>query len=221
MKRKTEPERASKTVPVKIPTEPDKIARLEARNGLRQFDAVVGLINGALGQKEGFKLRPSAALELNRLAIDGVHPQAGGYRTSPIKISGSSHQPPTARDVPALVEEMCEYVNETRQKSPIHLAAYIMWRMNWIHPFPDGNGRTARALSYAILCIRLGFQLPGTKTVPEQISADKFLYYDALEAADKAWADGKLDVSAMERLLSSSLASQLMSVHRLATGEAP
>jgi hypothetical protein len=30
----------------------------------------------------------------------------------------------------------------------IHLAAYLMWRLNWIHPFADGNGRTARMTSY-------------------------------------------------------------------------
>jgi Fic family protein len=217
--RKTEPERASRPLPVPIPKDPEEIARLEARNGLRQFDAVVQTIDDALKAGRQFRLRPSLALELNRLAIDGVNEFAGGYRTFPIEISGSKHQPPPAREVPSLVENMCDYVNDQWQKTPIHLTAYLMWRMNWIHPFPDGNGRTARAVSYAVLCIRLGYRLPGTRTIPEQIASNKFPYYDALEAADQALSENRLDVSAMEELLSGTLAKQLMDVHRAATGQ--
>ncbi|HET9282483.1 MAG TPA: Fic family protein [Candidatus Angelobacter sp.] len=54
------------------------------------------------------------------------------------------------------------------RKSAIHLAAYVIWRLNWIHPFADGNGRTSRALSYLVLCTRLGERLPGTVTIPDQ-----------------------------------------------------
>src|ERR1700691_2453032 len=52
-------------------------------------------------------------------------------------------------------------VNEHWEESnAIHLAAYILWKLNWIHPFADGNGRTARAVSYAVLCIKLDGLLP-------------------------------------------------------------
>jgi len=78
---------------------------------------------------------------------------AGNYRPSDIKIEGSRHQPVGAHLVPEKVEELCDYVNEHWDLSAIHLAAYVMWRLNWIHPFADGNGRTSRALSYLILCI--------------------------------------------------------------------
>jgi Fic family protein len=50
------------------------------------------------------------------------------------------------------------------QSTPIHLAAYLMWRLNWIHPFADGNGRTSRIISYVVLSIRAGAILPGTPT---------------------------------------------------------
>jgi Fic family protein len=211
-------ERASKLLRTPLPTDPDEIARLEARNALRQFDAVVRLVDDALAGRH-FLLRPSSILELNRLAIEDVVEQAGAYRTIPITISDSKHQPPIAKEVPFLVEGMCDYVNENWGKvAPVHLAAYLMWRTNWIHPFPDGNGRTSRALSYAVLCIRLGYRLPGTKTIPEQIAKDKFPYYDALESADKAWSSGRTDVSLLEELLSDALAAQLLYLHRLATG---
>ena len=217
---RSDQERGSKPLPPQIQKDPEEIARLEARNGLRQFDAVVQLIDQALGRSGTFKLRPSMILELNRLAIAEIHELAGVYRPFPIEITKSPHQPPPARDVPRLMEEMCDYVNENWHLPPIHLASYLMWRLNWIHPFADGNGRTARAASYAILCIRLGYRLPGTKTIPEQIVPNKIPYYAALEAADEAWAKEKtVDVSEMERLMGDMLAAQLMDVHRLATGE--
>jgi fido (protein-threonine AMPylation protein) len=50
---------------------------------------------------------------------------------------------------------------------------HLMWRINWIHPFDDGNGRTARMASYAVLCVLLGYELPGTKAIFEQIAEHK------------------------------------------------
>jgi hypothetical protein len=58
---------------------------------------------------------------------------------------------------------LCEYINENWKKSAVHLAAYVLWKMNWIHPFADGNGRTARAVSYVVLSIKLDSLLPGTQ----------------------------------------------------------
>jgi Fic family protein len=91
--------------------------------------------------------------------------------------------------------------------------------MNWIHPFADGNGRTARAVSYVVLSIKLDSLLPGTPTIPEQIAANKDPYYKALEDADKAWTLQKIDVSALEGLLGDMLAQQLLNAAKEAAGE--
>jgi hypothetical protein len=61
--------------------------------------------------------------------------------------------------------------------------------------------------------LRLGYLLPGKLTIPEQISADKTPYYKALEAADIAWGEGRIDLTAMKELLGSMLAAQLVAVH--------
>jgi Fic family protein len=107
---------------------------------------------------------------------------------------------------------MCDYVNQHWvDKSAIHLAAYILWKLNWIHPFADGNGRTARAVSYVVLSIRANSLYPGTNSIPDQISTDKKPYYEALELADAAWkATSQVDVSALEKMLSQMLATQLL-----------
>lgn len=210
-------ERHSKAFDAELITDPDEKAKNEARNGLKQYDFVVEAIEHWITSGRTFKLRPSLILQLNRIALEGISAYAGNYRPSEIKIEGSRHRPVGAHLVPEKMEELCDYVNENWNKSAIHLAAYVMWRLNWIHPFADGNGRTSRALSYLVLCIRLGEKLPGTLTVPDQISRNKSPYYEALEAADHACSEGQLQLARLEDLLKSLLAAQLVSILKAAT----
>jgi Fic family protein len=93
-----------------------------------------------------------------------------------------------------------------------------MWRLNWIHPFADGNGRTSRILSYIVLCIRAEALFPGTPTIPDQIVENRHPYFEALDAADEAWKSAQLDLSKMEALLESLLANQLMKAFEHAGG---
>lgn len=193
-------------------------ARLEVENGLRQFDRVLQLIEEGVAGR--FRLRPSQMLTLNRLAVEGLVEKPGSFRLNSIEIFGSKHQPPECIHVPELVDELCEYVNDHWvDRTPLHLASYVMWRVNWIHPFEDGNGRTSRAASYLVLCVKLGFRLPGARTIPERIVGNKFPYYAALDAADAAWRRGALDVSKMESLLADHLASQLVDIITAAGGK--
>jgi Fic family protein len=190
---------------------------LEARNGAIQFLAV---LHHASEWKDGeSRLTPDTLLELQRLVINQIYSCAGSFRDDSVGISGVKHKPPDCREVAALVDEMCNYVNVNWDKPAIHLTAYLMWRVNWIHPFFGGNGRTARAVAYLVLCAKLGFTLPGTNTIPDLIVADRDPYYQALREADEAWAQGSLDVGMMESLMSSLLAQQLADVHRQATGK--
>lgn len=159
-------------------------------------------------------MRFTHLLTLNRIVLEGISKLAGTFRPGLIRISNSEHQPPEPTQVPLLIEDFCDYINEAfRTKSALHIAAYALWRLNWIHPFADGNGRTARVVSYILLCARLGYRVPGTPTIPEQIAANKGPYYAALEEADKAFAAGVIDVSGLEKLLGAHLATQLLHVH--------
>ncbi len=153
--RRTDIQRDSRPASHQLFTSAEQKAELEARNGLLQFDEVIRLI------KQGFVLRPSILQRLQRLAIQDIYTCAGNYRTGPVLIAGTTHQPPLAHEVPEQVEELCEYVNTHKDRSALHLAAFVMWKVNWIHPFSGGNGRTSRALSYLVLCSRLGYKLPG------------------------------------------------------------
>jgi len=210
---RTEEDRHSRAIEPELVSDADERAAREARNGLRQFDRVIELVDYFLDPDRPFKLRSSHLLTLHREALDGLSNYAGNFRPAGISIGGSKHQPVGAHQVPEAVEDLCDYINENwRTKSAIHLASYCLWKLNWIHPFTDGNGRTSRALSFMVLCIRLGYRVPGTNTIPAQISADKTPYYKALEAADAAWRERNVDLSILENYLSHLLAQQLASV---------
>jgi Fic family protein len=212
--------RHSEAASADLIADPEERARREAENGLKQFDSVVSLVQRYQAEHWRFALRVSTIRGLHRDALLGIHPLAGNFRPSTVKIVGSMHQPPDAWQVPVLVEELCDYVNDQWTASPaLHLAAYVMWRLNWIHPFADGNGRTARAVSYLVLCMKMGGRIAGTRTIPDLISQNKGLYYDTLEAADKSLVSSQaLDLSELEGVLENLLANQLVSALEEASG---
>lgn len=216
------PPRHSEAEEASLITNEDEKAAAEARNALKQYDLVLALIDEWLQPDRKFKLRPSIILQLHRAALEGLSSHAGNWRPAGVTIGDSKHQPPAAHLVAELIEQLCDYINENWEtKSAIHLASYAMWRLNWIHPFSDGNGRTSRALSYLVLCLKLEARLPGKTTIPEQIAEDKSPYYEALESADQNSKDGHIDLSAMEALLDAFLAKQLLDAYKLAKGETP
>jgi Fic family protein len=205
--------RHTSTEQVDLISDPDEKARREAENGVRQTELALEIIRAFVKEKEQpFRLRQGILMQLHSVALDGIHMFAGTFRNGVATIHGSNHDPVPAFLVADEVADMCEYVNRHwAEKSAIHLAAYILWKLNWIHPFADGNGRTARAISYVVLSVRAHSLYPGTNTIPDQIATDKKPYYDALEVADAAWkATGQVDVSSLETMLSRMLATQLL-----------
>lgn len=207
-------ERHSKSFEPNIKFGKQERAEQEVENGIQQFNAAMEIVRDSMGKEgERFILRPRHLLMLNAKALEGINARAGTYRNTEIEITESHHIPPDHFDVPELVANMCDYVNDNwDSKNALHLAAYLMWKINWIHPFDDGNGRTSRITSYMIMNIKLNSILPGSPSIPDQIAENKTPYYDALEFSDKALLEtGAVDVSKMEELIEALLAKQLLS----------
>jgi Fic family protein len=210
----TEGERHSIAAQPSLIEDPEAIALRESENAVAQFDRVLDLIDEVARDARPFRLRTSMILDLHRIALEGLSAYAGNFRPGDVEIGKSKHVPPQAHLVPGLIEEMCEFVMDNFESAQaLHLCAYVMWRLNWIHPFTDGNGRTSRALAYFVLCAKIGYRLPGHETLPEQIAADKAPYYAALEDADGHWAINSLDLKSLESLLDQCLAKQLLSAY--------
>jgi len=146
---------------------------------------------------------------LNAAATANIAQFGGRYREEPIYVG--SHIPPHFKTVPDQMDRFLSLVHENWDimTEPTLLPAYALWRMNWIHPFVEGNGRTARAACYYLLCMRFGQLLPGSTIVPERIRANREPYYAALAAADRAWEKGHFDVSELAAYLETLLIAQL------------
>jgi Fic family protein len=99
--------------------------------------------------------------------------------------------------------------NWTIVDHPTLLPAYALWRLNWIHPFVEGNGGTARAACYYLICMKQGRLLGGKRIVPERIRENRAPYYAALKAADERWEMGDFDVNELAEYLGSLLIGQL------------
>lgn len=179
-------------------------------NGSRQYDFLRSVVGASLAINRPF-LSASIIKSLNFLAITCLHAYAGQYR--PCGVTVNNHNPPEHHQVDALMEDFVNYVNRNwnNDTDPVTLASYVLWRLNHIHPFINGNGRTARAACYFVLCVMAGQWLPGTTILPELIRRDRDDYVKALEQIDASSKAGKLDITPLHSLLSKLLEEQLAS----------
>ena len=181
--------------------------QVQERNLLRQYDLLTNCVE--IGLQHGPTALDKYTLwALNHVAVANLSQFGGRFREEPIYVG--NHKPPHFKEVPELMDRFISFIHENwHNGTPTQLAAYGLWRLNWIHPFIEGNGRTARATCYYLLCVHSGGLLPGRKIVPERIRDDRQPYYDALRAADQAWEEGHLDLSEMEEYLARLLEAQL------------
>ena len=187
---------------------PEFFARVQEQNLLRQYDLLANSIE--IGLRRGVEAFDKYTLwSLNAAAVANIAQFGGRFREQPIYVG--KHRPPHFKDVPNLMDQFISLVHENWYilDHPTYLPAYALWRMNWIHPFIEGNGRTARAACYYLICLKAGQLLPGKKIVPERIRENRQPYYKALQAADQHWENGDFDVSELADYLQGLLKAQL------------
>ncbi|WP_374650365.1 Fic family protein [Rhizorhabdus sp.] len=145
-----------------------------------------------------------------------LHP--GEYRDSPVHLAKADgtvvYRPPHHDQVPDLMRQFVIDISKMwASHGPIETAAFALWRINWIHPFKNGNGRTARAFSYACLCLKLGFMPGGSPTVIDLIMRNKPEFEQALAAGDQRFAaTGQPDLVQLEQFLLKLFMQQLEAI---------
>ncbi|MFH1561117.1 MAG: Fic family protein [Patescibacteria group bacterium] len=133
-------------------------------------------------------LEPKDVIQIHNWIMKGL-PNAeptNEFRKVPVAIGNPktrkiSYLAPPAKVVPALTTELLEWY----QRSPAHLnpiikAAVCHYRLVWIHPFVDGNGRSARALATLVL-LRENFDIKRFFTLDDYYDADRTAYYQAIQ----------------------------------------
>lgn len=122
--------------------------------------------------------------KLDALVFSGKRARPTPYRDGQNvirdSVGGLVYLPPEAGDVPGLMQELVEWVQSAEKEQPVPVVAGLAhYQFVTIHPFYDGNGRTARALATWIL-YRGGYDLGKFYALEEFYSQDLEGYYDAL-----------------------------------------
>lgn len=126
--------------------------QLQISNGNRQYDFLFSIVEASLAMGRPF-LSQHIVKAFNFQAITCLHINPGEYRPCPVTVG--AHTPPDCYRVPALMDDFVNMVNRNWDRiDPVVLATFVLWRLNNIHPFINGNGRTARAACYYVLCLK-------------------------------------------------------------------
>ncbi|MDR1581354.1 MAG: Fic family protein [Synergistaceae bacterium] len=131
-------------------------------------------------RSEPFAFSNDIILNLHRLFYRGIDSdKAGVYRDRQVFITGTEYVPPPSAGLPALMMGFVDELNDMRERvHPVRFAAFAHRKLVDIHPFTDGNGRTARLLMNLILVNR-GYQIV---IIPPALRVD---YINALKAAQR------------------------------------
>ncbi len=171
---------------------------LEATNHAAALDFIKEQI-----KRKPSDLRERDILRIHEIILDRIDKEnAGIYRRFPVRISGSAVVLPNPRKVQTLMDEFFLWLRKEAKLHAVELAAEAHYRLVTIHPFVDGNGRTARLLMNMILMIK-GFPPAIIRKI------DRLAYIKSLEKSQLVNGEGdsrndyfKLIAAAVDRSLS-------------------
>lgn len=134
--------------------------------------------------------------ELQQITVQNLNKEgdlnSGSYRNHQVMISGSAHLPPDFMQVPNYMKELVDFINcEDPPKYDLIKVALVHHRFGWIHPFGNGNGRTVRLLTYALL-LKYGFNIGDYDRLINPTAVfccDREKYYSMLTIADQGTAE--------------------------------
>ncbi len=132
---------------------------VQEKNLIRQYDLLTNCVE--IGLKQGHTALDKYTLwALNHVAVANISQFGGRFREEPIYVG--NHLPPHFKDVPELMDRFISTIHENWFNwNATEMAAYGLWRLNWIHPFIEGNGRTARATCYYLTLRKIGRPVTG------------------------------------------------------------
>lgn len=146
---------------------------LEATNHAQAIDWVQAKVSN--NQND---LTEQDVLKIHEIVLEGIDTEnAGRYRNVPVRISGSPLVLPNWAKVPDLMHEFLSWIKlAEKTMHPVEVASEAHYRLVSIHPFVDGNGRTARLLMNLIL-LRQGYPFAIIQ------KKDRLAYISSLEKA--------------------------------------
>lgn len=160
---------------------------LKPEQEVRNYFLALNYLEEKVNKKEKFSKK--LILDVQKLVEKGASKEKIGLR-GPMppgvlfavydsKTGNPDYIPPEYCDIPGLLDELIEYVNTT-DDHPLIVAAVVHYQLVTIHPFEDGNGRTARLLSGYIMDLN-GYGFNGVGSLEEYFAYDIDEYYESIQ----------------------------------------
>jgi Fic family protein len=154
-------------------------------------------------------------LKIHELLVEGVRggeASPGRFREKQNWIVDMStmkavYTPSPPNEVPGLMDEMIEWLNDKHDFHPVLLAGIAQFQFVHIHPFLDGNGRAARLLSTLSL-YRAGYDFKQLFSISEYYDRDRPAYYEAIQSV----RENKMDMTGWLEYFCHGLAIQTQEV---------
>src|SRR3989337_2325396 len=163
-----------------------KGVRPDDKKELLNYKKAMDFIAKYLGKED--PVTEGLVREIHKMLVKGVRggqADPGNYRKVQNYVVNSRtkeiiYTPPPPLEVPYLMSELVEWLNKDKDISPIPIAGISQFQFVHIHPFIDGNGRTARLLSTLIL-YKTGYDFKRLFTISEYYDKDRPDYYKAIQ----------------------------------------
>lgn len=160
---------------------------LKPEQEIRNYFLALNLLEEKLEKKELFSkkliLEVQALVEKGaskeKIGLRGAMPPGMLFAVYDTETGAPDYIPPEYSEIPGLLDELVEYVNTT-DDHPLIIAAIVHYQLVTIHPFEDGNGRTARLMSGYILDM-FGYGFGGIGSLEEYFAYNPDEYYDSLQ----------------------------------------
>jgi Fic family protein len=163
----------------------------------RKVIEYIGKIQKTSEKEEKFKLTEGIVKEIHKVTVEKLldEDKCGEYRKTQVVVKNSltgevAFRPPMAVAVEFQIKDLLGFINETGEKDmhPVLKSAAVHYELVRIHPFVDGNGRVARALSTLILYLE-DYDIRRFFSLEEYFDFSATDYYDALQSVEKANGD--------------------------------
>lgn len=160
---------------------------LKPEQEVRNYFMALNFLEDKLKSREKFSLQMILDVQAivekgaskEKIGLRGPMPPGVLFAVYDAQSGNVDYIPPEYIDIPDLLDELVEYVNTT-DDHPLIVAAIVHYQLVTIHPFEDGNGRTARLLSGYILDY-YGYGFNGIGSLEEYFAYDADEYYCSLQ----------------------------------------
>ncbi len=181
------------------------------RKELLNYREAIDLVSKYLGKED--PITEGLVREIHKMLVKGVRVNSadpGNYRRIQNYVvdmidNKIIYTPPPPQDVPDFMRKFVEWLNAPKDISAILIAGISQFQLVHIHPFVDGNGRTARLLCTLVL-YKNGYDFKRLFSLSEYYDKDRRQYYDAIQTV----RENNMDMTYWLEYFTDGLKSQML-----------